>query len=434
MDEAILLEKPLGKLTRFLYRFAIAVFICALFIFAVQPKIAHWFSLNTTQLPSIPTKQPIDAHQTAPTVGVFQNRMLKETFFLPELVNFIHCYQRPARPDRVEKGRYFSFINEPFFFLEQGSQCFLALTSQGFEQSTKETPLQLRLSEDGQSAELLLQIVTSDNVILLEVNHVFPISDFPNVVGNAKSKEFADFCKKIESLALYSPDIFFKLYGGKEYREKGQNFRLGNLASQVYPIERGAIFTLQYNALVPLIKPINAKCPLFRIQSISSNRVEVEAWDATGREYVSIPLYPQNNQTFNVKPEEFFKDIRIRGRERALVKIGKKTKILRSGDYLFRVGKSWKLIDEKDELERLLNYLNYGILFVFEGVFQKGKEVVFTGRLFDETRSIQKKVELPVKLRKKQKPPRNRSIEKPQTNAEEVPQEIEELLEELDDL
>lgn len=433
MDEAILLEKPLHKATKFLHVSALCIFTLALLIFITSEEFFRWLPTEEYDVAPPVVKELNEGIQPI-SLDLFAKRPLKEMLFLPELVNSIHSYQRPQRPDVIEEGRYFSFANDPLSFLPLGSSCYLSLTSNGFSRVPEETPLLLSLSKDGLEASLTLKIVTSDNVEVLRARHTFSPNDFPNVVSNSHSKEFEDFCKKIEHLALYPPDVFFTIYGGKIYGKKGHNFRLGSLSSQVYPIDCGSIFTLQYDALVPLVKPKNAECPLFRVSSISSGRIEIEAWDSTGQEYARIPLIPVSPKGLDVLPEELFKDIRVKGGERAVVKIGKKTKMLHAGDYLLREGKSWKVLDEKDSFEGMLNYLNCGMLFVFEGIFQNGKETVFSGRLFDETRSAQKKVEIPVRVKKKQKMIRNRPEEMMRDGHDEIPPEIEELLEELDDL
>lgn len=434
MLEAILLEKPTRRTASILRGTAIFFLGISLAVFFLREYVQQIFPIEQIEVPTHTKLIPAQEKKGELTLEIFGKRSLKETLFLPEFVNSIHCYQRPPRPDKEERGRYFSFVNDHYTFLPNGAMCHLSLTPKGFILSNQETPLALSLSDDGSQATLSLDIKTTDNVEILHASHSFSSAEFPNVVTRGRSKEFEAFCTSISKLALYPPDAFFNTYGGSRYKEKGRFFRIGSLDAQVYHAELGSIFTLQYGALVPLASPKNAECPLFRVCSVSQARIEVEAWDPTGKEYAVIPLSPQHHQVLDVKPDDLFKNIRVKGEDKVVVKVGKKTKLLRPGDYLLKKEGTWSLVDEKDELEGLLNYLNCGMLFVFEGVVTKGNEMLFSGRLFDETRSSQKRVEIPVKVKKKKRIPTRRSEEIARDGYEEIPPELEELLEDLDDI
>ncbi len=432
--DSILLEKPLSVLTRKLTFFAAFVFFLS---------IASWvpflfFQMNMdVEVPEVrAVKTECKKSNDFPvlTLSPFEAKTLQETLFLPEFVNSIHCYQRPPRPDRIEMGKYFSFKNAPFYYLKNNTRCFLSFTSQGFVKADHETPLSLTLLENGTHARLDLSVVTPSGEEVLKTSHTFPTNDFPGVVHEETSDEFVEFCKRVERLELYPPDVLFAKFGVEKYKEKGRVARLGHIKTHIYPIDVGGVFTLQGEHLVPLTQPENAECFLVRIKEVELSRAVLQVWDKCGKEYREILLRPKTPQTLPVRPEDLFKDIRVRGRKRALVKLGKKTKLLHPGDFLIRRKDRWELIDEKEAFQGLLNYMQCGMLFVFEGIVQKGKESVFAGHLFDETRSTEKRVELPVKVSKQKSTGRARREDAMNDSYDELPPELEELLEELDDL
>ena len=374
-----------------------------------------------------------------PALEVFPVNEVKESLFLPSLVTKLTRYQIPPRPDAQQGFMFLQFQNEPFRRLQFGDSIYLTIKGNRIEPSEKETPLVLSLSESGEQATLSATIVADDLNPLLSESYTFSTDAIPVQKTACVEEGFVSFCKELGDLRLYGPDQFFQQFGGEKLSPKGRFFRLGSSFTQVYCIEAGDIFTLQMGELVPIATPKNAKCPLLRVKQIDKEGALLEAWDESGKEYATISILADRPKGIQIRAEEIFKDVRVKGRDRAVVKVGKKTKILSPGDYLLSDKGKWVLVDKKDTLDRLINYLQSGILFVFEGFVKQGNTTLFVGTLFDETRSLSKKVQLPLKVSQNPKAQsrgmrRGNHTNRAMPPPEPIPPELEDLFDELDDL
>lgn len=371
---------------------------------------------------------------------VFPTRQVKESLFLSGLVTKLSRHGAPPRPDTKETFHYFDFPDAPFTKLKHGERIYLRFDGKELVQSQEKTPLTLAFSDDGQKGELLVSITSEEGGALLSERCQFAMRDIPLSKESYKEPSFQTFCESLSTLRVYQPDLFFQKYGGKKLKAKGTDFRLGSSFSQVYCVKDGDVFTLQMGELVPISNPENATCPLFRVKEVQRSGVQLEAWDTSGKEYATITISPEPTKQMAVRAEDLFKDVRIKGKGRAVVKVGKKTKILSAGDYLLNEKDKWTLVDKKDTLDKLINYLQSGILFVFEGFVKQGSTTLFVGTLFDETRSVSKRVEIPLQTKQKVQRNQNRGMRRADHESramppsESIPPELEDLFDELDDL
>ncbi len=109
---------------------------------------------------------------------------------------------------------------------------------------------------------------------------------------------------------------------------------------------------------------------------------------------VVVPYAQESNLSFSL--EGLVSDLKIRGQEVVVCKLGKQNCLLKKGDWLIKNQSYWKLIKSSQDLERYVNFELPGELFVFEGLEKKQNQLVFKGCVFSKLRTISYPIEIPV--------------------------------------
>ena len=109
---------------------------------------------------------------------------------------------------------------------------------------------------------------------------------------------------------------------------------------------------------------------------------------------VVLPYSKEPNLSFSL--ESFVSDLKIRGQEVVVCKLGKQNFLLKKGDWLIKNQSYWKLVKSSQDLERYVNFELAGELFVFEGIEKKQNQMIFKGQVFSKLRTISYPIEIPI--------------------------------------
>ena len=76
--------------------------------------------------------------------------------------------------------------------------------------------------------------------------------------------------------------------------------------------------------------------------------------------------------------------------------IGKRRFILKEGDWLLKVGRSWRNLKTEKDIEDCLSHRLKGELFIFDSIEKQQGKVFVKGHLFDEMRTHVTELKIPV--------------------------------------
>jgi hypothetical protein len=148
--------------------------------------------------------------------------------------------------------------------------------------------------------------------------------------------------------------------------------------------------------------------PLAVVQSISSNQLEIEAWDDTGFPLFAAKMSPEKGQPFRSCPDQVIMDPKMRGSAQVLCKIGKKRLILKPNDWVIKTQTGFRKLITMSEIDSYLNNELLDELFVIDSIDSGG---LIRGRHFDPLRVQMKAFTIQAskgKPTKKRNPPTKR--------------------------
>lgn len=131
----------------------------------------------------------------------------------------------------------------------------------------------------------------------------------------------------------------------------------------------------------------------------SEDRLFMEAWDESGKNYFHFPLSSYHIPTTQIDMKQVMKELRIRSNKKVSCYIEKQRKLLEVGDALVKEQGHWKHYREKDAMLSAK-----GELFYLDKIEKKEKEAVLSGYLFNVLRNQSAPVTLTISpLRHQQK-------------------------------
>lgn len=127
--------------------------------------------------------------------------------------------------------------------------------------------------------------------------------------------------------------------------------------------------------------------PVALVKHISSQFVELEAWDETGFYTFQLKLPLQKSTKAMIRPEQILTHARLRTSSQISCLCGKRRLFLKPGDWLIKTGANWHILKSFSEIEDYLEYRIRGELLVIDAIDQLGGKLMLKGHLFDEMRT-----------------------------------------------
>lgn len=207
----------------------------------------------------------------------------------------------------------------------------------------------------------------------------------------------------LKNAVWIEPDKFFEVYGGSSFQEKKGAYRFSENEKGPFTfVKDGEYLSFQKGAWKKINDLSEAKAfPLAETRVYSQGKVSLRIWDVTGMKETSEKVFCVKSAPLNLRVEEIFSKIRQRSKTQVTCKVGGKTCMLKSGDWLLKISNHWKPLRSSQEITRYLNYDFDGELFVFDGIEKNESIAIFKGHLFDTMRTQMQVVRIPLTQAKK---------------------------------
>lgn len=354
------------------------------------------------------SRPDVEVHLDEIGKGVLSLNPMKKSSLVPDLSREILVLARSSRPDCDAKEGAILLSTKSSSeqrIVTLGEQIFLACHKNKDEEPTY-------TFSDKKTALWIKPVLGGQEDIYLEVGQFSPSKQgegFFEEVGQVlvqqvksstfKEKHESAFLSSIRQAKWWGSDCLFKQYGGQEYREMMQKQKVeipGASGSQFYFLSAGDY--LQWQAglwQATSLSSVTPGCPLAYVKSISSKNMEIEVWDERGfyPQMLRLDLQPSSKSQ---KTDFSNSLVRLRSSSQVTCSLGKRRFILKEGDWLLKVGKSWRNLKRSKDIEDCLQHKLRGELFIFDSIDKQQGKLFLKGSLFDEMRTQMTSVSLPI--------------------------------------
>jgi hypothetical protein len=195
---------------------------------------------------------------------------------------------------------------------------------------------------------------------------------------------------------VYLPDLLRSRYGGAEFSKTSGLHRL-ELKGEALFLKAGDLFVWKGGKFLKGEKETRG-LPLLYVKSIEQGQCHCFLWDEEGFNSckTEFPIV-QPEQPIS-KMQSILVRLHQRTDSSVTCMLQNRNQILKEGDWLLSSKQGWHNLHSAKELKEYLRYALKGELFIFDGIVKKDSGTFFTGHLFDETRALCQKVELPLKV------------------------------------
>jgi hypothetical protein len=347
---------------------------------------------------------------------------LKETrgssLLLPEVLKQLVFLENLVRPDThraeqvfligLEKGcaRRLVLQNQRVFLdCTSGSEIFF---------SEKATPFWLEvLSKDGVfiTVELHVEFISDNGEVLYSEVKEVQLQEKKNIESSDRDNgELFQMMTYLNSCKIFDADLLFELYGGESFKDVKGLHRM-HIDGQNLPmyIKPGELLVWKEGALVKGVSQTK-EFPIALVKSIDLQKCEIVLWDQEGLycKTVAIPLTKSSTPAF--RPAESFLKLHQRTDNSVTLQFLKRNIIFRKGDWILCSKDRFRNLRTFAELKECLGYAIKGELFIFDGMVKKEGLTFFTGSLFNEERTLVKKIEIALSESKKIGPVKKKEL------------------------
>jgi hypothetical protein len=238
---------------------------------------------------------------------------------------------------------------------------------------------EFEFSDNG--AKQMIPYVLNGNSLLLKLEE-------DEVILQATTQALPTTANLMEKAKWWGNDLFFREYGGEEYRPLGEKhkieFRDGEKSYFLF-VEPKDYLTFKDNKwrVLSSLEEADREAPLAVVQSISSNQLEIEAWDETGLPLFTAKMALEKGGPFRACPDQVIQDPKMRSTNQVLCKIGKKRLILKPNDWVIKTQTGWRKLITITEIDSYLNSELLDELFIVDSIESGG---LIRGRHFDPLR------------------------------------------------
>lgn len=334
------------------------------------------------------------------------------TLFEQDIERDIRFFGKNSRPDASKQsieGLVGFDSSDQRSFLAQNKKHYLKYTNGKLEFSEKTTPIWLVISS------------LSDDILELQLNFLLAHSSNSEVFQHTKTlkvaKSFSEeesLCKDIEKTSWYEQFSKVKWWGGDKFYDTygalSKNYKIGSQRLDFKGDGADFLFVNSGDTLIykenmwqkPQDQEETTSYPLAFVKEATPLKMQIAIYDKSGIFSKNVQLFPEKFQPLKVNIEETFTKFRQKSLEKITCKLGKKTIILKEGDWVLKTESGWKVLKDYEDIEKYLNLITKGELFVFDKI-EKTTDAgnVLKGRLFDPMRSQVQTIRIPLSTGKK---------------------------------
>ena len=129
---------------------------------------------------------------------------------------------------------------------------------------------------------------------------------------------------------------------------------------------------------------------------MSSKNLEIEAWDPTGFYSEILKFTLQSPIKPSQKNDLASSSARLRSSTQVSLTLGKRRLILKEGDWLLKMGKTWRNLRRSKDIDDCIFHKIRGELFIFDNIEKQQGKLFMKGHLFDEMRTGSIPVSIPI--------------------------------------
>lgn len=362
---------------------------------------------SLSSLESLPLDQELHLEEIGK--GVLALHPPKKSSLVPDLSREIIVLARSSRPDCDPKESTLLLStksgNEKRI-VAPGEQIFLKCHKNKEEEPTysfsdKKTPLWIRpMLNSSEDVCFEVGFFTSSKQregFFEEISQV--------IIQQVKSSFFKEknesaFLSSIRQAKWWGKDSLFAEYGGKEYKDMMHKQKVeipSEVGPQFYFLDAGDYLEWKEGQWQKTSLPeVSAGSPLVQVKRVDDKMLEVEVWDEKGFYPQTLRLDLQSSSRLNQKSDLQTASVRLRSSSQVVCSIGKRRLILKEGDWLMKVGRSWRVIKRSKDINDCLQHKLRGELFVFDSIDKQQGKLFLKGHLFDEMRTQITPVSLPI--------------------------------------
>lgn len=339
------------------------------------------------------------------------------SFFDKDLEEDLAYLGKNTRPDKATHYKQ-AFIelksSGKVQSIEEGAKVFFSYEKGRLTFSETPTPFFARIQKIGEDLSLDARVVMAldDPKEVLEENYRIYLAK-TEAASDSLSQEYLQSLLEVKWL---EPDRLFEKYGGESYKDKKGCYRLFTKknSTEFLPVKVGDLLVFDKGFWKVASKNEDiSNFPLAEVSLSAAGKIDLRVWDESGKKEDSFSYFIDRQPSLNVKMDEVFTNIRQRGQERVTCKIGNKTTLLKTGDWIIKLRGQWKILGSSEEISSYLQYGLQGELFVFDQIEKEQTGLFMKGYLFDKLRTQGVLVKIPVvSSRKEFSKKKNRLLEK----------------------
>lgn len=200
----------------------------------------------------------------------------------------------------------------------------------------------------------------------------------------------SSYLSSLKEARYFGADLFFKAYGGKEYREMTAKMQLeipSEAGVDVHYVSSGDYLEWHGGAWHSVsFDSIASDTPLVLVKNITAKEMELQVWDEKG-------FYPETirlamlSQSPTSKTELSSSAMRLKTSTQLACTLGRRRLVIKEGDWLLKVGRSWRVLRRAGDIDSYVHHKIRGELFVFDTLERQGGKTYVKGHLFDEMRT-----------------------------------------------
>jgi hypothetical protein len=241
-------------------------------------------------------------------------------------------------------------------------------------------------------------------LIFSKAKGFYPLEDSSEI---AKAKLLFKKAKFVE------PDLLLEMYGGKSFDIFKKRYRLFlDTKQSANFIQIGDVFYIEDQALVKVRRGLKDRV-CFRVDEINNQSLKLKIWSKDGLENSSllIPLY--HSIYPEIRLQEQIKKIQKRSDTSIACMLDGRNFIFKQGDWILINKGKFKNLKNTDDINQYLGCFLKGELFIFDGIKKTDGREILAGHLFNEDRSMCKKIEILISEKKNNKKLNNTTKKSP---------------------
>ena len=341
--------------------------------------------------------------------GALSLHPLKKSSLVPDLSREILVLARSTRPDcnPGEESFLISTKSSPQSrVVAPGEQLFLERLDNGDHEPTyrftdKRMPLWIRPMGSGKEdvcIEVGLFSPGKQSETFLE--EVAEVLVQPVRAPSSSEKKESFYLSSVRNAKWWGSDALLKQYGGAEYREmmlKQKIELLTEHGSEFYFLAAGDYLQwLEGRWQKTSLSTTVAGVPVAQVKNVTSKTLDIEVWDERGFYPQLVHFDIEVPSKTSQKNDLHSSSIRLRSSSQVACTLGKRRFILKEGDWLLKVGKSWRNLRRSKDVENCLQHRLRGELFIFDSIEKQQGKYFLKGHLFDEMRTQMTPISLPI--------------------------------------